>query len=191
MSPGQFDLPIIISLNLNSCVSWTNSHSSWALAWLTSCTGLRDGWKPNHPSIWMPLLDGDEGPTKLLTMKLGWRGVLELTSTPSLGIVTARKDPWLYCQNPQSSLHLGASSWWRWGANKETDNEIGLERWFSSSELFHRASQKWGNTFNPISPSSRGKTTLVSEKGNNLYRHSWSSGNWVEEVPPKRVLMSR
>ena len=64
---------------------------------------------------------------------------------------------------PGPSSIWKSSSWWGWGVMREPDSSIGSDRWCSSLQLFHKVSWNMGYTFNPSSPSSHGRTTLVSE----------------------------
>ena len=106
-----------------SCVAWRSSHSSWALAWLASHRGLREGWYPN-PSVWVPS-DWQPNPPSTCVQA-------EWLSIPlSVWVHTSRSDA---------------------GAGKGINREMGLEQWWSCSKLSHRNSARWGMSLNPHFP---------------------------------------
>ena len=61
----------------------------------------------------------------------------------------------------------------------------------SSSELCHRTSQNWGNTFNPISTLLEARPPQSQKKGNNLHYIASPVGIGQRKCPPERVLTSR
>ena len=74
--------------------------------------------------------------------------------------------------------------WMRWSTAKLGDRDSVPPLNLSTDPLGN------GVHFQPHLHSSWGKITLASEKGSSLHRHSWSSGNWEEDMPPERVLTS-
>ena len=66
---------------------------------------------------------------------------------------------------PDCPSILVPSSWWGWGANKGTKNEIWLERQFSFSELCHRASQKWETLSTPSLPLLKARPPWCQRRG--------------------------
>ena len=84
-------------LSTNSCASWMSSHSSWALAWLTSHGSLREGWNHN-PSIWV--LAGWQPIPPSVWVHVGW------LSDP----------PWVWVQSSRSraGASRGLAGKWDW-----------------------------------------------------------------------------